>query len=151
MGQTRKNLRTSSIVVLALAGLSLLNILFELFFGKLSRELKNAAIPEGAPDNIVLILQVFIVFVSILLLLPQVYIGIKGLKIANKPNSSRAHIIWGIILIVCTFFELGSPFIALIQGKGEVFGNVSEMCSIVVDIVVLFEYVKYAIYVRKGV
>lgn len=151
MEQTRKNLKTSSIVVLVLAGLSLLNIIFELFFGQLNGELKNAAIPEGAPDNIVLITQIFVLVVSVLILIPQVYIGIKGLMIAKKPKASIAHIVWAIILIVFTASGLISPFLSLIQGNGEAFADISALCSIAVDVFVLFEYVKYAIAVKKGI
>lgn len=151
MGKTRKNLKTSSIVVLALAGLSLLNIIFELFFGELNKELNSAVIPDGAPDNIVLIAQIFVLIISILLLLPHFYIGIKGLKIAKNPDASKGHIVWGIILIVLTVIEFFSPLLALIQGNGGAFANISEMCSIAVDIFVLFEYVKYARAVRNEI
>ena len=147
MEQTKKNLRTYSIIVLAFAGLSLLNLLFEIFFGELS----NAAIPEGAPDNILLITQIFVLVISFLLLLPQLYIGIKGIKIAKKPNASRGHIVWGIILLVFTATGLFDPFLALVQGNGEAFGNIAELCSIAVDVYILFEYVKYARAVRNGV
>ena len=150
MEQARKNLKTSSIIVLVLAGLSLINILFELFFGEFSKALSGVTIPEGAPENIVLIAQIFVLAVSLLILLPQVYIGIKGLKIAKKPDSSRGHIIWGIILLVFTSFGLISPFVALIQKNGEAFDNISELCSIAVDVFILFEYVKFARDVRKN-
>ena len=150
MEQARKNLKTSSIIVLVLAGLSLINILFELFFGEFSKALSGVTIPEGAPENIVLIAQIFVLAVSLLILLPQVYIGIKGLKIAKKPDSSRGHIIWGIILLVFTAFGLFSPFVALIQKNGEAFDNISELCSIAVDVFILFEYVKFARDVRKN-
>lgn len=150
MEQTRKYLKTSSIVVLVLAGLSLLNILFELFFGTLNAEMINAAIPEGAPNNILQIARIFILVVSILLLLPQAYIGIKGLIISKRPDDSKGHIIWGIILMIFTALGLLTPFLAFIQGNGDAFGNVSELCSIAVDVFVLFEYVRYAIAVRNG-
>ena len=148
--QSRKNLRISSIVVLALAGLSLLNIIFELFLGELNGELNNAMIPEGAPENVGLIARVFILVVSFLLLLPHVYIGIKGLKMAKTPDASRGHIIWGIILTVFTAIGLISPIVSLVQGSGSAFENVSELCSIAVDVFVLVEYVKYARAVRNG-
>ena len=151
MEQSRKNLKNSSIIVLALAGLSLLNILFELFFGELSGELNNATVPEGAPGNVVLIAQIFILVVSVLMLLPQAYIGIKGLKIAKKPNSSIGHIVWGIILVVLTAAGLISPLVSFLQGNGEAFGNVSEFLSIAVDVAVLAGYVKFAMNVRKGI
>ena len=151
MEQSRKNLKNSSIIVLALAGLSLLNIIFELFFGQLSGELNNATVPEGAPENVVLIAQIFILVVSVLMLLPQAYIGIKGLKIAKKPNSSKGHIVWGIILVVLTAAGLISPLVSFLQGNGDAFGNVSEFLSIAVDVAVLVGYVKFAMNVRKGI
>ena len=88
--------------------------------------------------------------ILLLLLLPQAYIGIKGLKIAKKPDPSKGHIIWGIILIVFTATGLISPFLAFIQGN-DVFANISEFCSIAVDVFVLFEYVKFAKAVRNGI
>ena len=147
MEQSRKNLKNSSIIVLALAGLSLLNILFELFFG----ELNNATVPEGAPENVVLITQIIILVVSVFMLLPQTYIGIKGLKIAEKPNSSKGHIVWGFILVVFTAADLISPLVSFLQGNGEAFKNVSEFLSIAVDVAVLVGYVKFAMDVRKEI
>ena len=147
MEQSRKNLKNSSIIVLALAGLSVLNILFELFLG----ELNNATFPEGAQGNVVLIAQIFILVVSVLMLLPHAYIGIKGLKIAKKPNSSIGHIVWGIILVVFTAAGLISPLVSFLQGNGEAFGNISEFLSIAVDVAVLVGYVKFAMNVRKGI
>ena len=151
MEQSRKNLKNASIIVLALAGVSLLNILFELFFGELSGELNNAKIPDGAPGNVALIARIFILVVSVLMLLPQAYIGIKGLKLAKEPNSSKGHIVWGIILVVLTAAGLISPLVSFLQGNGEAFGNVSEFLSIAVDVAVLLGYVKFAMEVRKGI
>ena len=151
MEQARKKLKTSSIIVLALAGLSLLNLIFGIFFGDLNTELNNATIPDGSPDNVILIAKIFVLVVSILMLLPQLYIGLKGLKMAKKPDSSRGHIVWGIILIVFTAMGLFSPLSAFLQGDGDAFANVAEFMSIAVDVVVLFEFVKYARAVRKAV
>ena len=151
MEQSRKNLKNSSIIVLALAGLSVLNILFELFFGELSGELNNATVPEGASENVVLIAKIVILVVSVLMLLPQAYLGIKGLKIAKKPNSSIGHIVWGIILVVFTAAGLISPLVSFLQSNGEAFANVAEFLSIAVDVAVLAGYVKFAMNVRKGI
>ena len=150
MEKTRNNLKTVSIVVLALAGLSLLNTLFELFFGELKAELNSATAPAGSPDNIVFITQIFLLVISFLILLPHAYIGFKGIKIAKTPDSSKAHIIWGIILLVFTAAALISPFLALIQG-GNAFENIAELCSILVDVAVLVQYVSLASAVRKGI
>jgi hypothetical protein len=85
------------------------------------------------------------------MLLPHAYIGIKGLKIAKKPNSSIGHIVWGIILVVLTAVGLISPLVSFLQGNGEAFANVAEFLSVAVDVAVLAGYVKFAINVRKGI
>ena len=146
MEQARKHLKISSIIVLVFAGLTLLNLVSELLFGELNR----AEIPDGSPDNILLITKILLLVVSLLLLLPQVYVGLKGLKMAKKPDSSKAHIIWGTILLVIAILGLVSPAIAIIKQE-DVFNNVSELLSILVDVVVFFDYVKYARMVSKGV
>ena len=133
-----------------MAGLSLLNTVFELFFGELDAAFKSVPLPEGVTESIVLIAQIVILVIAVLVLLPQLYIGIKGLKMAKKPDSSKGHIIWGIILLVITAIGLIAPLRALIQGDGRAFANVSEFLSIAVDVMILFEYVRLARAVRKG-
>ena len=143
-----RNLKNYSVIALGLAFLSLINIIFELFFGELNKELINASIPEGSPENIVLITKVFVLVVSLFVILPQIYIGFKGIKIAKNPNRSIGHIIWGIILVIFTAGALITPFLALIKGE-DALANGSELLSIGVDVFVLVEYVKYAIAVRN--
>ena len=151
MEHTRRNLKNYSVIVLGLAALSLINIIFETFFGELNEALSSAVIPEGAPENVVMIAKMVVLVVSVLMLLPHAYIGIKGLKIAKNPNTSKGHIIWGIILIVFTLSSLLTPLVAFLKGDGEAFANVSEFLSIAVDVAVLVAFVKSAMEVRKGV
>ena len=146
MEQTRKYLKLSSIVVLALAGFSMLQVVSELLFG----ELGKAIIPEGAPDNILLITRIVLFSFALLLTLPSIYIGIKGLRIAKKPNSSKGHIVWGIILLVFASLSLISPVVDIIN-NGFKYDYISELLSIAVEVAVFFEYVKYAIAVRKTI
>jgi hypothetical protein len=146
MEQTRKNLKLSSIVVLVLAGFSVLQVVCELLFGELS----HATIPEGAPDNILLITRIFLFSFALLLTLPSIYIGIKGLRIAKKPNSSMGHIVWGIILLVLSSLSLISPVAACIK-NGFKYDNISAFFSIIVEVTVFFEYVQYAVALRKTI
>ena len=146
MEQTRKYLKLSSIAVLALAGFSMLQVVSELLFG----EFANAAIPEGAPDNILLITRIIIFSFALLLTLPSIYIGIKGLRIAKRPNSSKGHIVWAIILLVFAALSLISPVVDFVN-DGFNRGNISEFLSIAVEVSVFFEYIKYAIAVRKAI
>ena len=149
MEQNKKNLKAMSIVVLVLAGLSLLSILFELFFGNLNEAFKSASLPEGATDGVILVAKIVIAAISLLLLLPQIYIGIKGIKVAKNPDNSNGHIVWGIILIIVTAIGVISPISGVIQG-GAIFKNIADLCSIIVDIVILYEYVVFAKAVKNG-
>ena len=146
MEQTRKYLKLSSIAVLALAVFSLLQIVAELLYG----ELNNAVIPEGAPENILLITKIFLFSFALLLMLPSIYMGIKGLRISKKPNSSKGHIVWGIILLVFASFSLISPVVDIIN-NGFKQDYISEFLSIAVEVAVFVEYVRFAIAVRKTV
>ena len=146
MEQTRKYLKLSSIAVLALAFFSLLQIVSELLYG----ELNNAVIPEGAPENILPITKIVLFSVALLLTLPNIYIGIKGLRIAKKPNSSKGHIVWAIILLVFASLSLIEQGVGFIH-DGFNFENISAFCSIVVEVTVFVEYFRLASAVRKTV
>ena len=146
MEQTRKHLKFSSFAILALAGLSLINIVSELLFG----ELNGAEIPVGSPDHILFITKIILMAVSFLCLLPQVYIGIKGLKVAKNPDSSKGHIVWGIILLAFAIVGLISPLVSIIK-QDYVFENVSELLSILVEVAFFYDYVKYARAVAKQI
>lgn len=145
MEKTRKNLKTISIVILIFAGLTLLGVIGEICFG----DLNKAEIPEGSPENILLITKIFLLSLTVVLVLPQVYVGVKGIKFANAPDSSKAHIVWAIILFAFSVVTLISPLSAIFKG-GDVFDNVSLMCSTIVEAVMFFEYVVTARAVSKG-
>ena len=135
----RKHLKFSSLAILALAGLSLINIVSELLFG----ELNSAEIPDGSPNNIILITKIVLMVVSLLCLLPQVYIGIKGLKVAKNPDSSKGHIVWGTVLLIFAIVGLISPLVAIIK-QDAVFANASELLSVAIEVAFFYDYVKYA-------
>jgi uncharacterized membrane protein YhaH (DUF805 family) len=144
MEQTRKYLKLSSIVVLILAGVFMLQVVSELLYG----EFKNAAIPDGAPDNILLITRISLFLVALLLTLPSIYIGIKGLRVAKKPDASKAHIVWAVILLVFVSLSLIEPVVSFVN-DGFKRDNISAFLSTAVEVSVIFEYIKYAVALRK--
>lgn len=146
MEQTRKNLKLSSIVVLIFAGLSLIEVVCELLLGTFGK----VAVPEGAPENILLITRIFLFSFALLLTLPSIYIGVKGLRIAKNPNSSKGHIVWAIILLVIASLSLINPVAGCVN-NGFQYENIRAILSIAVEILVLAEYSKYAIAVRKTI
>ena len=146
MEQSKKYLKLSSIAVLALAFFSMLQLVSELLFG----DINQATIPEGAPDNILLITRIILFAVAFLLMLPNIYIGIKGMRIAKKPNASKAHIVWAIILLAFACLNIIEPVVTCVS-DGMKYENISAVLSIAVEITVFFEYIKYAMDVRKNV
>ena len=112
-------------------------------------ELNNATVPEGAPDNIIAIAKVFLLVLSLLFLLPEVYVGIKGLRMAKNPNSSKGHIIWAGIIFVLTVVGIISPLINFIKGVNT-YDNISTVLSLGLNASIYFDYIKYAYLVSKG-
>ena len=145
MEKTRKNLKITSIVLLIWAGSSIFNILGEICFG----EFNNAAAPEVGSVNILLITKIILLTISALLLWPQIYIGIKGLKIAKAPNSSKRHIFWATVLLVFSIIGLISSSLELLNSEA-VYQNTGSILSMLIEICMYFEYIKYAKEIAKA-
>ena len=137
MEKSRKYLKIYSIVVLVYT----LGIILNLVAGL--SELNNATIPAGSPDNIVLITKVILMVVSGILLLPQIFIGLKGIKVANNPDSSKSHIVVATILFVLAIFSTITPISSIIK-KEAVGENIRNLLSIAVELYLYFDYIKYA-------
>ena len=141
MEQSRKHLKISSIVVLVFT----LGTIFNLVAGLI--DLNGATSPDGAPDNILLITKTILMVVSSILLLPQVYVGVKGLKVASNPDSSKLHIIVATIVFVFTLISLVSPAIALIEGSSD--ESIGTLLGIAIEASVYFDYIMAARAVAK--
>jgi hypothetical protein len=144
MEQLKKRLKIDSILVLALAATTLINVVAELLLWNT----EDFVLPDGSPDNILLITQILVLAISALILLPQVYIGIKGLCIVKKPNASRGHIVWATILLVFAAISALSPVLNIIT-MSDVGGNASLLLSTAVDIIIYWDYVKHAKAIAK--
>ncbi len=79
----------------------------------------------------------------------EIYIGIKGLRVAKKPNSSRGHIIWATVLFVLTIVSLIEPIVAIVtkSGAGD---NVGMLLNFLLDAIIYFEYIRCAKAVANG-
>ena len=142
MEQSRKHLKMSSIVVLVFS----LATIFDLIAGLI--DLNDATIPEGAPNNILLITKIVLMVIWGILLLPQIYIGFKGIKIANNPDSSKIHIIVSIIVFIFTALSLVSPAISLIKGSSN--ESILTILRIAVEASVYYDYIVAARAVANG-
>ena len=145
MEQSRKQFKIASLVVLIFTAFTLVNLIAEIFYGDLS----NAALPEGAPSNATAITQIFLLVFSFVMLLPQVYIGWKGLRVAKNPDDSKGHIIWAAILLGFAALGLIESVITMIQ-QGGTYENFSGLFGGLLEAVIFYEYIQYARAVLKG-
>lgn len=144
MENSKKQLKIASYLVLILAGLSLVQLVFSIIFFKV-----DADAAAGATEQFIMILKIILLVVSAILLLPRVYIGLKGIKVASNPTSSRAHIIWALILLAIAIVSAVSSISALISQQ-DVSNNVGILLDCALDIIVFIDYIKYANEVAKA-
>jgi hypothetical protein len=88
--------------------------------------------------------------VGLILLLPQLYIGVKGMKIAKNPTSSKGHIVWAVILLVFLAFGIISTVISIAE-QINVVNDVITLFDHALDVIVYCMYIKYANRVLKGI
>ena len=135
MEQAKKHLKVSSYIVLLFVVLTLIELIAAIFLGDLSS--------AQAPGNLVLITQIFLLVFSALLMLPKIYVGIKGLRIAKNPVPCKKHIVWAVIILVFTALELIEPISAMIR-QGDFSGNARVFFSIMLEVVIYWDYIVYA-------
>lgn len=140
MEKFKKHLKMNSLIVLLFAGVTLLNIAAELFLGEL-----NGA---DAPENILRITKIILMSVSLVLVAPRIYIGVKGMLTAKNPNTSSGHITWAIILLTVSLLSLLEPIINMIS-NGDIYANVDTLFGIVLDVLIYYDFIKSARAVRN--
>ena len=145
MKESKRNLKVLSIVILAMAVYSLIRVVLSVF--TMDFDVNN--LPDGATASIVLAGQIAVCVISLILLLPQVFVGVKGIKVSNTPDSSKAHIVWAVILAVFSILGVISPVSNLIQNT-DVVGNLFEVADMVIDAVIYIVYIKYARQIRAA-
>ena len=145
MTNARKNLKWMSIVILALAAFTLIRVGLSVF----AIDFNAADLAEGATQSIVLATQIGVCVFSFLLLLPQIYVGVKGLKISANPNRANAHIVWAIILAALSVIAVISPVMNMFK-TGDFAGEFVELIDAVTDAAVYIAYIGYAKQVQKA-
>lgn len=144
MEQAKKNLKLSSIFVLLFAALTLIQIIAALAFGPLNQ----AELPADAPENILNITKIFLLVITLVMLVPNIYVGVKGLRVAKKPNTSKGHIIWAWILFAFSVLALVDPVVACLK-DGAWADNYRSLFSIGLDLVIYYEFIVHAKAVAK--
>ena len=143
MENYRKHLRDMSIIVLFFSLITCVINILDIFLKGFNMD----NLPEGATAGLVLVTKIVMGVLSIVFLLPELYIGVKGIKIAKNPDSSKAHIVWATILAVLSVFALLSHISGLAQS-----GIVNGLINIIgtaADVAIYVCYIVCAKQVRK--
>lgn len=135
MEKARKQLKFMSEVILILLAFSFIRSLLEIILVKVNLDDVTALHVTVAK----IILGVF----SVVVYLPQAYIGFKGLKVAKKPDASKAHIVWAVIFVVFSVFAAISA-VAEIINTGANTGNIFALIDAAIDFALYFFYLKFA-------
>ena len=102
---------------------------------------------SGTSDGVVLASIRIVGVMSLLMVAVQIYIGLKGMKVAKEPDSSKGHITWATVLLVLSIIALVSPVMEMIQTKAIV-ANVVTIIDCLVDVLLYYYFIKWAKEVR---
>ena len=135
MEKNRRDLKSFSMLVLLLVALdAILKIVTVCLKGLPEVE----QIPEGMSADTVKIASAILFVLGFVVFLPQIYVGLKGMKIADGAKCTKAFIVWTVILLViaaiATFSALSEMF------KTFNFDNVLNFVSPALD-VIIFAYI----------
>ena len=131
MEKNRKDLRIYSIVILALVALVLIRNIVSVCVNGLP---PITEIPEGFTKETVEIIKIISFALTFVVLIPQVFVGLKGIKVANNPDvRGEAHMVWAIILAVLSAVAVISGIIDLVKKFDvdlllAVINNVLDVC-----------------------
>lgn len=145
MNNLSKRLKTEAFIVLILAAATLVTVVLELIFG----DINSATVPEGSPANILMITKILLLSFTLVLLAPQIYVGVRGIMVANHPSRANAHIIVAMVVLVCVALSLVSTVFDVILNGG--FGDsISTLLTSLLQLVVYLDYIRCAKALREA-
>ena len=145
MSISRNHLKEASFLVLLFTAFSFIRMIIQVFVG-----FEADPTQVGVSHEIIVVTMIIMFVVGLILLLPQLYVGVKGMKIAKNPTSSKGHIVWAVILLV--FSAFGIIFtVTSIAEQINVVDNVITLVDHALDVIVYCMYIKYANRVLKGI
>lgn len=145
MSNSRNHLKEASFLVLLFTAFSFIRMIIQLFVG-----FEADPTQVGVSHEIIVATMIVVFVVGLILLLPQLYVGVKGMKIAKNPTSSKGHIVWAVILLVFSAFGIISTVTSIAE-QINVVDNVITLVDHALDVIVYCMYIKYANRVLKGI
>jgi hypothetical protein len=140
--KSKKELKYFSIIILILVFLALLRGIVDVCLNGLP-DIKD--LPDGVTKEMVKAVGIVIVSLGFIFLLPQLYIGVKGLIVASKANAKgKAHIVWAIILALVAILSSIFGIIDLVKDF-----NLDNSINLLGSLIDVFLFVFYYVYARR--
>ena len=139
MRNNRKELKALSILILVIVAFDIIRNIVEACINGIP-QVKE--VPDGMTKEMVQVSSVIAFALIFVVLIPQIYIGIKGINIANGGVNTKAHIIWSLILAVLSGVLVVSRTTDLIKEFN--YENVMDVISPAIDVVMFAFYLVYA-------
>ena len=146
MENAKKNLKIASWMVLVLVAFTAVRKIVDAVINGF--EVKE--VPEGMTEDMVRISLIIAFALGFVVLLPQLYVGIKGLKVANAPCLAKGHIVWATILLVIALLGVISPISSLIKAD-HVGSNLAELSNALLNVAVYSLFLSAALEVKKAI
>lgn len=143
MENAKKQLKTYSIVVLLLAALSLVRSLVNIFTTDYS------SINVDGAEEVLNVALVIAAVISFVVLLPQIFVGYRGLKVSSNPDSKGGYIVWAWILLIIAVIGVISGICSIASSK-DMLDTILGIVDAGLDVVIFFFVIKYAKIVQKG-
>ena len=140
MEKNKKELKILSWVILVLALFAVVNNIVELCISGLP----TATPPEGLTVEVVKVISIIGCVIGFLVYIPQIFVGVQGIRVADGAKAGKAHIVWAIVLAVFAGISAVSGFCSFASGFTA--SKLASACMSIVDVMV---YVYYIIYARK--
>ena len=144
MEKARKNLKEMSILVLIFAGISLVRMIVDVILNGFTLTQPI----EGLSQELSNVIAIVVYVIAFLFLLPELYVGYKGIKVSQTPDNSKSHITIAKIIFVCIILSLASIIFELVKGTNLVI-NILTVADVLIDVAVYYLYIRYANMIRK--
>ena len=146
MNSSRRHLREASFLVLLFTAFTLIRLAVRFFVVGFDVDPSQVS----ASREIIMIATIILFVINLLFLIPQTYVGIRGIKIAENPVSTKGHIVWAVILLSFAVFSIIHTSIGIAESE-KLTDSIFVLADHTLDVIVYCMYIKYANQVLKGV
>ena len=135
MDKHRKHLKEYSVLILIFTAISFARIVIDAcIYG-----FTGANLPiTGIDPTLVKLVAIIFFIICIIFLLPDVYVGFKGMKEADKTTGAKAHIVWSLVLSILSLVATISAILSMFTGFD--FGKLIEVLDTAVDTALFYVY-----------